>query len=164
MADMALTICALLGSALSLYALYVEVQASADPMFKAGCDIEWLGASCSKVFTSKYGKVLSLAGVVPAGHMLDLPNAALGLMFYAAVLLRSVLPVTAQLRRQLVFAGSIVACGMSLFLGYTLVFILRDLCVVCTSTYIINAIILIASWRDLGVTTSKSARVDSKHE
>ena len=75
------------GLLLSFYALYVEHQAVAMPGYKAACDIESLGVSCSKVFKSKYGRMMSYFGVVPNGHALDQPNAVLGIAFYGIALL-----------------------------------------------------------------------------
>ena len=82
----AIQILALLGIAVSCYALYVEHKTAAASVmgqeYEALCDIKWLGVSCSKVFKSKYGKMLSLFGIIPKGHVLDQPNAALGIIFY----------------------------------------------------------------------------------
>lgn len=66
-----------LGLLLSVYSLYVEHSKSADPTYEAMCDLS-ARITCSKVFTSEYGKLLSKFGLVPNGHILDVPNALLG--------------------------------------------------------------------------------------
>lgn len=70
----------LLGIVLSVYAYHVETTAQADPTYVAWCDlsqyVKWI--SCSKVFTSKYGHVLSYIGLVEKGSDFDQPNALLG--------------------------------------------------------------------------------------
>uniref|UniRef100_A0A7S1BEW5 Uncharacterized protein n=1 Tax=Corethron hystrix TaxID=216773 RepID=A0A7S1BEW5_9STRA len=76
----------LLGFILSAYAVYVEHktneaahEAENDPLnsfepFVALCDIESIGASCSSTFNLPQGKLLSYFGIVPSGHLLDVPN------------------------------------------------------------------------------------------
>ena len=62
--------------------LYVEHKAVEMPGYKAACDIEAIGVSCSKVFTSKYGRMMSYFGFVEEDSDLDQPNAVLGILFY----------------------------------------------------------------------------------
>ena len=44
-----------------------------------------------QVFQSEYGHLLRMWGVVEAGSPLDVPNAALGVLFYSAAFLHDVL-------------------------------------------------------------------------
>ncbi|GAX24682.1 hypothetical protein FisN_4Hh240 [Fistulifera solaris] len=99
--------------------------------FTALCDIDAIGASCSKTFSLPEGKLLSYFGIVPSGHALDLPNAALGSVFYAQLL------VLRQPIRLFVCAAMMT----SIFLAYQLTFVLGDLCILCWSTHIINSIL-----------------------
>ena len=152
----------LLGIAVSCYALYVEHKtANASLMgqeYEALCDIKWLGVSCSKVFKSKYGKMLSLFGIVRKGHPLDVPNAALGVLFYVCAFLlpylRSVL--SNRVRATIMLAASTLSCAVSCYLGYVLAVILKDFCIVCASTYVVNALVFVASLRDFCASSDKT--------
>lgn len=93
----------LVGLVLSAYAVYVEHSYQADPtnysalvgspharlqrwpclvvlMVGVQCDLsKWLpNVSCSKVFSSEYGRILSYMGFVEKGSDFDQPNAVLG--------------------------------------------------------------------------------------
>lgn len=145
---------ALLGIALSVYALYVEHESSKaqmlDQEYEALCDIKWLGVSCSKVFNSKYGRMMSYFGIVPNGHTLDVPNAALGILFYSCVFILPYLkPIPKQAKKVLLMLAATLSCATSAFLGYILVTVLKDLCLVCTSTYVVNFFIFVLAARDL---------------
>lgn len=50
-----------------------------------------------------------------------------------------------QLVAGLEVMGSVLSCASCVWLAYILVYVLEDICVVCVSTYIINAAILIGS-------------------
>ncbi len=125
---------ALLGIAVSCYALYVEHKTAAASVmgqeYEALCDIKWLGVSCSKVFKSKYGKMLSLFGIIPKGHLLDQPNAALGIIFYGcAFILPFLRKIPRGVRVTLMLAASTLSCAVSCYLGYVLAVILKDFCI-----------------------------------
>ena len=99
-----------------------------------------------RVFTSRYGRMMSLLGVVPNGHALDLPNAAYGCLFYICAFFHDdlvFLPRT--VRAGLMLFASCLAAASSVWLGYVLYFILHDACIVCISTYVLNTILLFAS-------------------
>ena len=147
------------GLLLSFYALYVEHQAVAMPGYKAACDIESLGVSCSKVFKSKYGRMMSYFGVVPNGHALDQPNAVLGIAFYGiALLLPKMKFIPKGVRTLGMWLASCVSCASSAWLGYILVNVLHDICIVCVSTYVVNAIIFFFSTRELLCGSKKSVK------
>jgi uncharacterized membrane protein len=98
------------------------------------------------VFGSSYGRILSHWGVVPKGSALDVSNALLGILFYVAALLHDrlggVLPASPQVVLLVAATG---ALAFSAYLAYILNVVLRDICVVCTSMYICNAIIWAAA-------------------
>lgn len=127
---------AILGWILSSYALYVEhkvAHKSPDEEFSALCDIQQINASCSNVFQLPEGRMLSYFGVVPEGSLLDVPNAALGLVYYSywLFLAKSVpSPIT-------IFISS-MAMASSIFLAIKLV-LLGELCILCWSTHVINS-------------------------
>mmetsp|Transcript_19121 Transcript_19121/g.67537 ORF Transcript_19121/g.67537 Transcript_19121/m.67537 type:complete len:160 (-) Transcript_19121:117-596(-) len=140
----------LVGLALSIYAVYVENAKQADPDYVALCDlsayIPWI--SCSKVFASKYGHILSYIGVVEKGSQLDQPNALLGCVYYFAAFLSDILRFVPY-RRQLMFAGALFTSALAFYLGYLLIFVLGDFCIVCASTYVVNFLTLHAAWLKL---------------
>lgn len=87
---------------------------------------------CSKVFTLPQGKLLSYFGIVPKDHILDVPNALLGALFYLQQLLFGCIPIFVTL-----------SMCTSIYLAYQLTFVLGDLCVLCWSTHIINTIVFV---------------------
>jgi vitamin-K-epoxide reductase (warfarin-sensitive) len=123
------------GLVLSLYAVFVEYKMESKPeeeVFTALCDIDAIGASCSTVFTLPVGRLLSYFGVVPHGHVLDIPNAALGVIYYTWHILLS------DVSQLLTSAMTILAFLSTVFLAYQLTFILHELCILCWSTHVIN--------------------------
>mmetsp|Transcript_21129 Transcript_21129/g.29389 ORF Transcript_21129/g.29389 Transcript_21129/m.29389 type:complete len:102 (-) Transcript_21129:1109-1414(-) len=77
--------------------------------------------------------MLSYFGIIPHDHVLDVPNAALGVVYYTYILtMSSVFPV---LMTQIIAS---MALGSSLFLAYKLT-ILRELCILCWTTHVLNA-------------------------
>ncbi|XP_046965817.1 vitamin K epoxide reductase complex subunit 1-like protein 1 [Vanessa cardui] len=127
----------LLGILLSTYALYVEMAAEMKPGYKALCDISE-HASCSKVLTSKYGKGL---GIIPKDSPFKLPNCVYGIMFYCIMIFLTTFNVTSVVKVQI--GLSITSLATCVYLAYLLIFVLRDFCVVCVSTYLLNIIIAI---------------------
>ena len=134
----------LFGLALSGYALHVESQVD-NPMYTPGCDVTIFGfsASCTKVFKSEQGHMLSYFGLVPHGHAADVPNAIIGIAFYLFAL---VLPlcknVPVGLRQNLMLLAAVSAAVSSVWLATVLHYVLHDFCIVCVSTYVVNAVIL----------------------
>ncbi|XP_023936086.1 vitamin K epoxide reductase complex subunit 1-like protein 1 [Bicyclus anynana] len=122
----------LVGVLVSTYALYVELLADLRPGYKAMCDISE-HASCSKVLTSKYAKGL---GLVPEGSPFKVPNCVYGIIFYCIIIFLTTYDHLMAVRLQLgLSAMSLVIC---VYLAYLLIFILKDFCVVCVSTYVVN--------------------------
>jgi len=150
----------LLGLGLSFYALHVETQASKDPNYIAFCDIADLQMSCSKVFSSKYGRGFGLvADFLGKDHPLNQPNSIFGIIFYSLIILLSFINVgfLSKIQTFLCF----LSVGGSIYLGYVLYFILQELCPVCISTYIINFILFISSYckmKNLGGESRGSGR------
>ena len=158
----ALPVLAFVGLLVAAYALYVEHKhdeaAAAGLAYTAACDFG-PHASCSTALTSKYGKVLSLWGLVPKGSALDVPNAALGSVFYALVLLFPYWrPAAGAAAPSLLLAGSVASLAFSLYLAYVLRFILHDFCIVCFSAYVVNTAVFAAA-----VSLFRAAGADAKH-
>lgn len=78
--------------------------------------------------------MLSYFGLVPHGSMLDIPNAALGMVYYTLWLtgILSLFPKSLQ------FLVASAAMASSIFLA-TQLLILSELCVLCWSTHVINS-------------------------
>ncbi|KAJ1623616.1 vitamin K epoxide reductase [Pavlovales sp. CCMP2436] len=131
------------GICLALYALHVEHEAKRSSenglKYQALCDISSIGASCTAVFTSEWGRLMSKLGIVPKDGLLDLPNAAYGAAYYLLVMLYPYVP----LGRPLLLLGTLVSFATTATLAYALAFILGDVCVVCISTYFINTALLV---------------------
>lgn len=88
--------------------------------------------------------MLSLFGIVPKGSVLDVPNAALGLVYYTLWLL--VLP---RLPRVLTLVVSSLALSSSVFLA-TQLLILNELCLLCWSTHVINTRLWFSAMAQMG--------------
>ncbi|KAF7705021.1 vitamin K epoxide reductase complex subunit 1 [Silurus meridionalis] len=128
-------LCAL-GLILSVYALHVELSKENDPNYRAMCDLAE-SVSCSKVFTSRWGRGFGLVQLfAEKDSLLNQPNSILGILFYTLQLgLGQMVSVTAA--HFLVMASWLSVAG-SLYLAAILVLVLGDFCMVCVSTYIIN--------------------------
>ncbi len=141
-----IVITCLAGIALSSFALYVEHQKRLNDSYEALCDISHT-VSCSKVFSSPQGRILSYLGVVPSEHALDVPNALLGYIFYAFLLfLELAFSRSNLLVLNIMFTMAIGSALFSVYLAYVLMYELKDLCIVCTGNYVCNAIIFIVLW------------------
>jgi len=135
------------GIMLSTFAVYVEHQKAMDANYEAVCDLG-VKVSCSKVFSSAQGKILSYWGLVPKGSALDLPNAVFGACFYLAILaMEVVFKRSSVFGTTLMLFSSVVGALFSAYLAKILIFDLKDLCLICTGTYVCTATIMIAAWR-----------------
>lgn len=132
------------GSLLSVYAVYVEYEASQNDSFEALCDISD-EVSCSKVFTSEYGKIFSYLGIVPKDSIFDQPNALFGFVFYLAFLLLYLFLHHNDFGKLILLGMGVASMILSAYLSYILAEVLHDLCVVCLSTYICNFSLFVCS-------------------
>ncbi len=113
----------IIGFTLSAYAAYVERKSSKNSGYKAACDINDR-ISCSKAFTSKYGKTLGIS------------NAVGGIIFYPLILTLSLLNLM-----DFIFYLSMVSVIASIYLYYIMHFKVKTLCIVCVTIYIVNILI-----------------------
>lgn len=112
--------------------------------FKALCDIDSIGASCSAVFNLPEGRLLSYLSIVPNGHLLDVPNAFLGLLYYTTIFI-----IEQFLYHQITFLDMKVitvtlnslAMSSSIYLAYKLIMI-KELCLLCWTTHLLNLLLL----------------------
>ena len=90
--------------------------------------------------------MLAYFGLVTPSGPLDLPNPAIGVVFYVMTILHDKIPfLSMRIKRALMFLAASFAGVMSVWLAYVLRVVLEDFCVVCTASYIINAVILFLS-------------------
>ena len=146
--DYALPVLGFLGLLISLYIVYVEVNLAASAMYQPMCDSETLGVSCSKVFSSNAGHLLSFVGVVPKRSQLDLSNGVLGSIFYMIIfVVPNVEGIPLDVKVWSVLALSIVSSIVSCLLGYVMIRDLKEICIVCSFLYLVNLFILIYAHR-----------------
>ncbi|XP_046679829.1 vitamin K epoxide reductase complex subunit 1-like [Homalodisca vitripennis] len=145
------------GFILSVYAYVVETSKEHDSTYSALCDINE-HMSCSRVFTSKYGRGFGLLyHLVGQDSVLNQPNSVGGMVFYIMVILLSYSDKVAVTKLLICF--SIVSNVCSVYLACILYFVLHDFCVVCVSTYVVNAVNLaltIAKLRTLRELSTKA--------
>lgn len=141
---MSLILLAIIGIFLSAYALYVEVLKEIDKDYQAMCDIS-ASISCSKVFTSKYGRGFGILGeLLGEDHLLNQPNSIFGMIFYCLVIIMGEIKSLKVAKFQRVFIS--LSNLMSIYLAYLLYFVLKDFCIVCVSTYIVNILLTILAF------------------
>lgn len=124
---MMLWILSLAGFLLSLYAYLVEVKYEKDRSYQASCDIS-SKMSCTKAFSGEYGRMLGISNAL-VGML------AYGVLFFLALLGYNIV----------VFYLSMGAVLASVFLAYILYFRIKTVCIICTSLYIVNILLLIFS-------------------
>ena len=134
-----LTVYALIGIIITIYAFYVEYKAKKN--IKVMCDINDK-ISCSKALTSDYSRLIPMLFKLDKTHPLNLPNTIFGFIFYTAVLLYNTFPFDyIPFRSYLLLIASSLSIIVSLILGYILIFKLRTFCGICVATYIVNTLI-----------------------
>lgn len=120
-------ILAIIGFCIACYAYYVERKMKTDATYRPACDINDR-ISCSKAIQSPYAKLFILS------------NSILAMIYYTVVGLLAFMGLHTLLIAATVF-GVVTSC----FFAYLLYFKIKTLCLVCTSLYIINIALLIAS-------------------
>lgn len=150
-----LLVCAL-GIALSVYAYHVETSRENDAAYRALCDIN-PSISCSKVFTSRWGRGFGLVeNLLGAQSLLNQPNSVFGVVFYALQIVLGFVGLVAAAVTLL--ATSLVSIAGSLYLAYILFYILEDFCVICITTYVLNFILLLLNVKRLQWLTASAPR------
>lgn len=121
-------IIAILGFLLSFYAEYIDYKVSKSKKYKAVCDLNEKMA-CSKVVSGEYSKTFGIS------------NSLLGMFFYALIF---ILTLTEYFNYVLYLA--VFSVLGSVYLAYLQYFKIKNLCLVCTSVYIVNILLLIFSY------------------
>ena len=101
--------------------------------------------------------MLSFFGIVPEGHILDIPNGVLGMLFYSFIFIR--FSIGKQPRGVLFtplvnYMLSSFALASSIFLARVL-YINKDLCLVCITTHIINTTLWVRGTMEVWGTRQK---------
>ncbi|XP_066258294.1 vitamin K epoxide reductase complex subunit 1-like protein 1 [Euwallacea similis] len=132
-----LFISSVIGCGLSIYAYSVEKSLEKNTNYEAYCDIN-PQISCTRVFRSTYGKGL---GIFQEGSVFHQPNSFFGIIFYTILTVFALIesPVAVNGSLLLIIISNFISC----YFAYLLYFVLRDLCVVCISTYVVNVANLI---------------------
>nr|UVZ36620.1 Vitamin K epoxide reductase complex subunit 1 [Rattus tiomanicus] len=135
----------LAGLALSLYALHVKAARARNEDYRALCDVG-TAISCSRVFSSRWGR-----GFGPVEHelgadsIINQSNRIFGCMCYTLQLLLGCL--RGRWASILLILSSLVSVAGSLYLAWILFFVLYDFCIVCITTYAINAGLMLLSFQ-----------------
>ncbi|XP_027240607.1 vitamin K epoxide reductase complex subunit 1-like protein 1 isoform X1 [Cricetulus griseus] len=95
-----------------------------------------------------WGRGFGLLGsIFGKDGVLNQPNSVFGLIFY---ILQLLLGMTASAVAALVLmTSSIVSVLGSLYLAYILYFVLKEFCIICVTTYVLNFILLIINYKRL---------------
>lgn len=120
-------ILSLIGLCISVYAYFTEKKLQENPNYHPACDISDR-ISCSKPMQSQYGKLFFVS------------NSFAGMIFYIAMAIAALMNA-----KILVIVGAAAAFCMTLYLAYLLYFKIKSFCVVCTSLYLVNILLLILS-------------------
>ena len=123
----AIVVVAMLGFCVSWYTYVTEKRKKREPEFKPFCDLSDY-VSCSKPMQSPYANLFFFS------------NALVGMVFYLVVAALAALHLAHFLL--IVVAGG---CLVSCVLAYLLYFKIKALCLLCTSLYLINALLLYLS-------------------
>ncbi len=126
-----LLLLAILGFALSVYAYFVEINVARDEAYKPICDISDR-MSCTKLFASQYAKLVGI------------PNTMIGMLFYILIFVLACFSAAS-----LIFYISIAACIVTVGLAYISHVMVRSFCLLCTSIYIVNILLLVVSYMNL---------------
>jgi vitamin-K-epoxide reductase (warfarin-sensitive) len=124
---MIIIILALIGFCISLYTYTVEKKIKDEPDYKPVCDLSDR-ISCTKPMKSPYANLFFAS------------NAVAGMGYYLLVALLAFF----NLNLLLVIA-TIGGCLVSAVMAYLLYFKIQSLCILCTSLYVVNILLLLCA-------------------
>lgn len=122
---------ALLGLCISLYAHWVDRKLLYNASYKPACDISGK-ISCSKPFSSPYSQVLGISNIM------------MGVIFYTSMFWLAISDFC-----YLLFIGALSSVVFSVYLAYILMFKIKTACLICISLYIVNILLLVATYYNL---------------
>ena len=101
---------------------------------------------------SPMGRVMRYSGIAPEGSVLDVPNPVLGFLYYIAhIIYPRLQAIPFPMLDPLACTASTLVGLFSMWLGYQLLFVLQDVCIVCLSSYVVNAILLFNMFAIMGL-------------
>ncbi|KAK6473412.1 vitamin K epoxide reductase complex subunit 1-like protein 1 [Huso huso] len=137
----------ILGILVSFYAYHVETEKERDTGYRAMCDVSD-SVSCSKVFTSRWGRGFGVLGsIFGKASAMNQPNSVYGLAFYVFQMLLGL--TVSAMAALILMTTSIVSVLGSLYLGYILYFVLKNFCILCVTTYVLNVILFMLNYKRL---------------
>ncbi|KAI1893542.1 hypothetical protein AGOR_G00124800 [Albula goreensis] len=137
----------LLGVIMSIYAFHVEREKARDQNYQPLCDVS-NSVSCSKVFTSRWGRGFGLLGsIFGKNGAMNQPNSVYGLIFYLFQLLLGL--TVSAMAALILMTTSIVSVVGSLYLSYILYFVLKDFCIIAVTTCVLNFILFMLNYKRL---------------
>ncbi|XP_034820113.1 vitamin K epoxide reductase complex subunit 1-like protein 1 isoform X1 [Pan paniscus] len=104
--------------------------------------------SCPSSWGYRWGRGFGLLGsIFGKDGVLNQPNSVFGLIFY---ILQLLLGMTASAVAALILmTSSIMSVVGSLYLAYILYFVLKEFCIICIVTYVLNFLLLIINYKRL---------------
>jgi len=124
-------ILAITGFIISFYAYFTETKLKEDASYKPVCDISER-ISCSKPLQSEYANLFFIS------------NTIVGIIFYVSIAILAFFNMAAA-----IFYAAIASGVATIYLAYLLYFKVQSLCIVCTSLYVVNALILFFSYKEM---------------
>jgi vitamin-K-epoxide reductase (warfarin-sensitive) len=112
-----------------VYTYFLEKKVKEQPNYRPACDLSDR-VSCTKPMKSQYGALFYVS------------NAIVGVAYYLMIIVLALL----QNHSLLLFATA-TGVIVSAFLAYLLYFKIKSLCLLCTSLYIINILLLLLAIR-----------------
>uniref|UniRef100_A0A2K5HRN4 vitamin-K-epoxide reductase (warfarin-sensitive) n=2 Tax=Colobus angolensis palliatus TaxID=336983 RepID=A0A2K5HRN4_COLAP len=105
-------------------------------------------AKDSRAIFGLWGRGFGLLGsIFGKDGVLNQPNSVFGLIFY---ILQLLLGMTASAVAALILmTSSIMSVVGSLYLAYILYFVLKEFCIICVVTYVLNFLLLIINYKRL---------------
>ncbi|KAK6060264.1 vitamin K epoxide reductase family protein [Cooperia oncophora] len=129
----------LAGLIISMYGLYVEIRFEMDHEYSAMCDVSPL-VSCTRVLTSKDSSGFGIIGpLLGEDSPLNQKNAFYGVIGYAVLAMLQLSHT--QCSATISMVAAILLNFLSIYL-LTILVKLRAVCLVCISTYAVNALFL----------------------
>ncbi|KAJ1067768.1 hypothetical protein K5549_016422, partial [Capra hircus] len=132
----------ILGKTLVLDSLHLKIMF---PGYVSSC-MTWVRKSF--ILFYRWGRGFGLLGsIFGKDGVLNQPNSIFGLIFY---ILQLLLGLTASAVAALILmTSSIMSVVGSLYLAYILYFVLKEFCIICIITYVLNFILLIINYKRL---------------
>mmetsp|Transcript_16345 Transcript_16345/g.45233 ORF Transcript_16345/g.45233 Transcript_16345/m.45233 type:complete len:165 (+) Transcript_16345:96-590(+) len=131
-----LELCVVLGILLNVYTMHIESQIGKIPGYQPACDVGW--ASCSKVFTSPWAHILRHWGLVEQGSLFDLSLPQLAIPYFLLLMSYPVARRKSSYAPSLFLGVGVCSIAFNIYLACILKFVLKEFCIICASTYVIN--------------------------